>query len=190
MANSLSEGFVRTTYTGITTVHHAIIPVNFDGTLTPGVQPSVTRKDATTVAIETGFQEFLDAFGEGFNDDTLFGLCEAYSVDPDTEERQFIYGWNANFTGTNASPNIALAMATSTFKTILGGILRIVQMEGVTVVNIKQRPPYFVTSPQEVIASYITSDDSIVIGRDNNYAFSPISFTTKTSDALRNAAGL
>lgn len=190
MANSLSEGFIRGTYTGSSGIHHFILPVNFDGVPTQGTEPLLTQKDAGTILAVAGLQEYLDVYGTLFNDDSLFGLAEAYTVDPDTEERTFIYGWDMDFLGLSTQPNVPLGMATMTFKTIGGGLLKIVAMEGAATVNTKEYSPFPGGSNLTDIADYVTSGDSIVIGRDDDYAFAPISFTVKTSDALRKRVGL
>lgn len=190
MANSLSEGFIRLTYSGPSGIHHAMYPVNYSGTPTPGVEPTLVQKDTTTVGAIAGFADFIAAFGILFNDDTLFGLAEAYTVDPDTEERQYIFGWDVNDNGSNASANVPLGMTTLTYKTTTGGVLKIVAMEPVFAVNQKIFPPYLVDSAQDVLTQYITGDNSIIVGRDDEYAFAPISLTSKTSDALRERVGL
>jgi len=190
MANSLSEGFIRQTYIGLSGVHHAVFPINFDGTPVAGVEPSFTQKDGGTIAAEAGYAALLSVYLDMFDGDTLFGLVEVYAVDADTEERTFIYGWDANTLGTNANPSRALSMDTLTFKTIGGGVLRVTAMEGIYNANTKLRPPFVDGEPVDALADYVISDDSILIGRDNTYAFAPISLTVKTSDALRKRMGL
>lgn len=185
MGNSLSEGFARTTYTGVSGIHHMITPVNYDGSPVSGVEPTLTKKDLTTVSATTGMNDFLNEFAKFFNGSTNFGLVEFYKVDPDTEERTFIWGFNANLNGSHASPPVTWEMFTMSFKTIFGGSLKIVGMEASFSVNVYDTPPFTVGTPIADLAAYITSDDSIVIGRDNSYAFAPISFKTKTSDVLR-----
>lgn len=190
MANSLSEGFIRGTYTGASGIHHFILPINFDGTPTPGTEPLLTKKGAGTILAEAGLQAFLDVYGTLFNDDTQFGLAEAYTVDPDTEERGFVWGWDMDFLGLSSQPNVPLGMATMTFKTIVGGLLKVVAMEGAATVNTKEFSPFPSGSNLTDLSDYVTGTDSIVIGRDNAYAFASISFTVKTSDALRKRVGL
>lgn len=188
--HSLSEGFVRQTYIGANGVHHAMFPINFDGTPTPGVNPNVSTKDTSTVVLQAAYADFLDAYRAAFHTDVLFGLAECYAVNPDTAERTFIYGWDAGAVGASASPTVEFGMATLTLKTIAGGILRIVQMEGITPVNLKLRPPFLADSAVDLLTDYLVSDDSIIIARDDTYAFGAISLTCKTSDALRKRAGL
>lgn len=190
MSNSLAEGFVRVTYSGPNGPHHQILPVNYAGTPTPGVMPDFTTKDAATISMSTGMASYLAEFRKWFNDDTLIGLVEAYTVDPDTEERTFIWGYDAGLLGADGGANVALSMCTLSFKTIAGGLLKIVFMESVKPVNTKIFPPYTVDSVQADMTAYITSDDSFIIGRDNAYAFASISQTVKTSDALRKRANL
>jgi hypothetical protein len=190
MANSLSEGFVRITYTGTAAPHHQIIPINFDGTPTPGTEPSFTTKGAGTKLASVGIGEYLDAYLTYFNDDSQFGLVEVYAVDADTEERTFIWGMDANTTGTSPNARVPLEMVTLSFKTIGGGSLRIVGMETIVGVNTVLSTPFPDGSPAQIMSDYVTSSDSIVIGRDNTYAFAPLRQKSKTSDVLRKRAGL
>jgi hypothetical protein len=190
MANSLAGGFIRNTYTGDNGPHHAIYPIKFSAEPTPGVEPSLDQKDTTSILATVGFAEFLAVLRPFFNTATKFGLSEIYKVDAETEERTFIYGWDAAVTGSAIAANIELSMATLTYKTIGGGGLKIVMMEGITLPNIKFYPPYTVDSVEADLTAYITSGDTIIIGRDNTYPFAPITFGCKTSDALRAKAGL
>jgi hypothetical protein len=190
MANSLSEGFVRITYTGTAAPHHQIVPINFDGTPTAGSEPSFTTKGAGTKLASVGIGEYLDAYLSYFNDDSQFALCEVYAVDPDTEERTFIWGMDLATSGTSPNSRVPLEMMTLSFKTVGGGSLRIVGMETIVGVNTVLQTPFPDDSPADIVSTYIVSADSIVIGRDNTYAFAPLRQKSKTSDVLRERAGL
>ena len=190
MANSLSEGFARVTYSGLNPPHHAMLPINFDGTPTPGVEPSLTQKDGTNIAASVGILAYLDVFQAMFNNDTLFGLVELYQVDPDTEERTFIYGFDAGVTGSSGAENVEFAALTLSFKTVFGGVLKVVAMEGVSVPNFKITAPFPSGSNLKAWSDYVVSDDSIIIGRDNAVPFAPIAASCKYNDALRAKAGL
>lgn len=185
MANSLSEGFVRLTYSNPYGVHHAMFPVNYDGTPTPGTEPTVTLKDATTEGLVTAFAAFMVLYKVMFDSDVLFGLAEAYAVDAETEERTFLYGWNVGIAGTSAGSITRDNMVTLTFKTVGGGVLKVVMMETNLTTGLTYRPPFAVDSPWEDLASFIVSGESFLIGRDNTYPFAPISLKSKESDALR-----
>lgn len=190
MANSLAEGFVRITYSNPWGSHHQILPVNFVGTPTAGVMPSFTTKDDGTVTMLDGMADYLAEFRKWFNDDTVIGLVEAYAVNPTTEERTFIWGYDAGLFGADGGANVQYGMCTLSFKTIAGGVLKLVFMESVKPVNTKVFAPFTVDSVQEDMAAFITGDESFIIGRDNAYAFAAIAQTVKTSDALRKRAGL
>lgn len=190
MANSLSEGFARITYTGLSGIHHQMLPVNFSGTPVAGVEPTFTTKIAGTVAAETAISDWLDVFRAAFNTATLFGLVEIYAVNPTTEERTFIYGFDASRAGSSGDPSVQYSMGTMTFKTIGGGLLKIVAMEPVLGVNTKLYPPFFLGGILDDIQAFVVDGDSFIIGRDDDYSFAPISWTTKTSDALRKRVGL
>lgn len=187
--NSLSEGFIRLTYTGVTKPHHIIIPVNFEGTPTPGTNPDLTRKDGGIIDAEAGLDAFIDVYGNFFNTGVLFGLAEAYTVNAMTEERTFIYAWNANRHGDDGNPSQANVRATMTFKTLAGGRLNVTFMEPVVHYDVLEFPPYAALSRELLMSDYIVSNSSIVIGRDNTYAFTPIAYKGKVDDVLRKRAG-
>lgn len=190
MTNSLSEGFIRQTYAWGNSVHHAIFPINFAGTPTPGSSPTLTTKSGGTVSFEDGLADLLAVYKRFFNATTIFGLAEIYAVNPTTQERTFIYGLNAALTGSDPSANVHLGMATMSFKTIAGGLLKMTFMEGVLPVNTAGRPPWVVDSREDAITDYLCGDDGIVVGRDDSYPFSSIAIHIKTSDALRKREGL
>lgn len=190
MANSLAEGFIRQTYSGLSGIHHAVIPVNYAGVPVQGVEPDIVQKDGTEIPAITGFATFLTPYREIFETETLFGLAEAYAVDPDTEERNFLYSWNVAANGTSDNDSVELGIATMTFKTAKGGIIRLTAMESVFPVNQKFNAPYTGIADLLALSNYMVSNASIVIGRDNAYAFTPIATTVKTSDALRKRVGL
>ena len=188
-SNSLSEGFIRLTYTGVTKPHHIILPINFDGTPTPGVEPNLTTKGGDSIGVEAGLDGFIDVYGNFFNTGVRFGLAEVYAVNPTTEERTFIYAWNVDRTGDDgnaAQENVRLTM---TFKTVAGGRLNIVMMEPVNHYDTLEFPPYVPLSRELLMSNYITGDDSIVIGRDNTYAFVPVTMKGKIDDVLRKRSG-
>lgn len=185
MANSAAPGFIRQTYVSPQGVHHVQLGINFSSTPTAGVEPQLDQRDATSVAAISGWAAFLAEYRKFFDEDTNFGLAEIYRVDPSTEERFFIYGWNVAAQGLAATANVPLGMLTMTYKLTNGGLLRVVMMEGVTVVNQNLAPPYIVDTPFQDITEYLVSGDNIIYGRGNAYPFAPISARSKTSDALR-----
>jgi len=182
---SLGNGFARITYTGLSGIHHAIVPLLIAGTPVAGTEPDVTMKDATTINAQAGIDEYLSHYRDFFPSTTNFGLVEVYSVNPATEERTFIWGYNADIAGTHASVGILWEMFTMTFKTIGGSVAKVVGMEASFAVNVYDTPPFTVATPIDNMAIYMVSDECIHVGRDNTFPFAPLSFRTKTSDVLR-----
>lgn len=189
MANSLSEGFIRVTYVNIGGIHHQTIPVNYDGTPSPGVMPNVTLKNTTTLAADAALDDWLDVFQGVFSSSTIFGLSEAYAVDADDEEAHYLFAWDANHVGAATESDLPFNGLCQTFRTKIGGILRVTAMSCVIVSEIKNFPPYEALTAGRAISDYIVGATSMFIGRDNNYAVAPISSTSKVYDVLRKRGG-
>jgi hypothetical protein len=188
MDTALAPGYGKLTYSGTLFPHHLIMPINFDGTPTPGVEPDIVLKDASTISFSSAFAGFLTEFRPFFGSATNFGLVEVHAVDATTGEDTFIWGYNANVTGTGTGTNTPLSQLVQTFKLIGGGVYKLFAMEGLITVNNKTFPPY--GGVPESMSDFITGAGSPVYGRDNTYPFAPISMTTKTNDALRKQHGL
>ena len=190
MANSLSPGFARISYTGPTGLHHAIVPINLKDGWVQGEEPTIFQKDGTEVPAVTGIGTYITAYAGIFDDGTDFGLVEIYAVDDETEERTFIFAFNSTESGSNVLGAVQYALSTMSFKTTKGGLIRQSAMECVFPVNQKFYAPYTGIADLLAFANYVVSANSIVFGRDGSYAFAPIATTIKTSDALRERAGL
>jgi hypothetical protein len=184
-ANSQSEGYARFTYVSTQGVHHGEININFSGIPEQGAEPTLVKRDTTTAAATAALAGFFDEYVKFFDDDTNFGNVEIYAVDPETEERSFIWSYNLNMQGAAVTSNVALGMLTMTWRTGKGGILRVVMMEGVAAVNQNLAPPYITDTPFSDLDIYVRGDDAVLIGRDDAYAFSAMSAKSKTSDVLR-----
>lgn len=182
--NSLSEGFARITYAGGSVIHHQVLPINFSGVPEAGVEPNLTTKVGGTVGAIAGLGAYIDAVKAVFADDTIFGLCEIYAVDADDNERHFMYAFDLAEVGTGVGEIQLYKMLTMTWKTKVGGLLKLTFMEHRLANVSKTRSPYEALSDYALINTYMLSDDCIVIGRDNNYAFAPISASNRYSDAL------
>jgi len=187
---SLAPAFARITYTGLSGIHHKIIPVNISGSPTPGTSPELILKSSTPMDSVDALTAFVDAWAEMLHSSTTIGLCEIYTVDADTGEGTFIFGFDLAAAGAASFPAVELSMAILTMKLINGRLYRDTTMEGFTPVNTKLYPPFLAGTGVAIYSAYLSSADSIVYGRGNSYPFAAISLTAKTSDALRNREGL
>jgi hypothetical protein len=166
-----------------------IVPLNYDGTPTPGVEPDILTKDGSTVAGATAMGALFDVFLPLFNASTHFGLCEFHTVDPTTGVDQFIFGFNLGGVGSSGGARVAMGQFVMNFKTTIGSLYRLYLMETSVTINRRETPP-FSDAIYTDVADYIASADSPVYGRANAYPFAAISWLTKTNDKLRKAAGL
>lgn len=189
MDTALAPGYARVTYDGVLFPHHMMIPVNYDGTPTPGVEPDLLTKDGSSIAGVAGVTGFLTPMLPNWNTGTNFGLVEFHTVDDITGADAFIYAANLGLTGGAVSANIPTSEGILTFKLATGGLYRLYWMEGAVAANQRVLPP-FAAGYLEDASDYIVSDDSIVYGRSNAYPFAPISFITKYNDKLRKQQGL
>lgn len=190
MDRSLAPGFIRITYTGQHSPHHAIFPVNIDPDSVAGVEPQVALKDTTSVDVEDAVATMMTAWLPLLSSNQLVGLCEVYTVDVTTGEGRFIWGFDIDEVGGAGGDGVSLLMATFSFKLVNGRTYKTVVMENGFSVNTKVFAPY---TPEGVLDDYAVwacGASSLIYGRGNAYPFAPISATMKTSDALRKKAGL
>jgi len=189
MDTSLAPGYAKVTYNGSLFPHHMTIPIKFDGTPTPGVEPSILLKDASSAGISSALDDMFDVIVPFFNTGTAFGLVEVHAVDDVTGDDTFIWGYNMGRNGTSAVANKTLAEDVWSFKLVNGGLYKLYLMEDVQPVNVKTFPPYAAGVAGD-LSDFISGPSSPVYGRTNSYPFSPISETTKTNDSLRKQHGL
>jgi hypothetical protein len=186
---ALAPGYVRFTYDGVLFPHHGTIPVNYDGTPTPGSEPDILLKDGSSLGVEAALDAYLDVLTPHFNTSVNFGNAEAHAVDSVTGEDTFLWTWNAARVGSDSGPAIATGQAVFSFKTSVGSQLKVYLMESGSPANNKFLPPY---APGIIadLSDYVASAASMFYGRGNAYALAPISFITKYNDKLRKQQGL
>lgn len=188
LSSKLSPGFVKWNYSGTGLPHFEIIPINFASPPTPGVLPDLLTSSGATKGFDVFMGEWYNAISDSYAPDTLFGIAEIYKVDATTGIRTFLYALDSDSPGTSSDPQQALVMATWSFKTIGGGILKVTAMEGVyaeNARNVGRVPP----GPRQTVIDYIVSGDNCFYGRDNSYPLAFKTFTSKINDKLRKAEG-
>jgi len=189
MDTSLAPGYCRVTYNGQLFPHHMVIPINFDGVPTPGVEPDLLLKDASSLGAEAAIGAFVTLVADFYNTSEHFGLAEIHAVDDVTGADTFIYAWNLNILGTSPTANKATFQTVMTFKTVAGGLYRLYMMENIEGANSHILPPY--SDPTALaLSNFVVGDSSPVYGRGNAYPFVPVSKITKSNDKLRKQQGL
>jgi hypothetical protein len=189
MDTGLSPGYIRQTYDGTLFPHHMVCPVNIDLGVTPGVEPDITLKDASTLGVIAAWAAFLAVIKPFFPSAIHFGLAEVHTVDPATGLDTFIFAWNAGVVGVSGGASVVAGQEILTFKTSIGSLYKLYLMEPSVPVNLRVLPPY--TDPASLaLSNFVVSGASPVYGRKNAYPFVPISLITKTNDKLRAQHGL
>lgn len=186
---SLAPGYVRVTYDGTLFPHHMTIPVNYDGTPTPGVEPNLLLKDASSLGAEAAIGALFAVITPFFKTTTHFGLAEAHTVDSVTGADSFIYAWNLGLTGGDIGTQVTNGQQVLVFKTSVGSLYKLYMMENVSPVNVKVLPPYS-AGPIADLSDFVVGASSPIYGRQNAYPFVPVSSLTKTNDKLRKQHGL
>lgn len=189
MPTSLAPGYVRVTYDGALFPHHMTIPVNFSGTPTPGTEPDLVLKDASTDGAISAIAALMALVQPFLTTTTHIGLAEAHTVDETTGEDQFIFAWNVGLLGTSGAARVAMSQIIFVFKTAIGSLYKLYIMEGSQPVNIKQLPPYTETI-YDNLSDFVVGASSPCYGRGNSYPFVPVSVLNKTNDKLRKQQGL
>lgn len=190
MDTGLAPGFARWTYTGATGAHHGLLPVNLVDGWVSGTEPMLTNKGGTDITAIAAVTEYIDNWKALVGNDQNIGLCEIYSVDPDTGEGTFVFGFDLATTGSSGGTSAAKRGMQITFKLTNGRVFRAAFMETGIAADVDQRPPFTALSGQAVFSDYVVSDDSIVYGRGNAYPFAPIRLLSKEYDVLRKRTGL
>lgn len=189
MDTSLAPGYIRQTYDGTLFPHHMTVPINFDGTPVPGVEPDLLLKDASSSGSVAAWDDLLQLIKVFFPSSVHFGLAEIHAVDSDTGLDTFIYAWNAGVVGTAGGAQVVAGQNVFSFKTTAGSAFKLYLMESVEAVNLRKLPPY-VDAPNSNLSDFIVGDSSPVYGRGNAYPFVPVSIISKTNDKLRKQHGL
>lgn len=186
---SLAPGYIRLTYSGVLFPHHMTIPINFDGTPTPGEQPNLILKDLSVVPMNTAMTAFVNVLKPFYAAATHFGLMEAHAVDPVTGADQFIFSDDIDQIGTSLGTANPCVQVVLTYKLRTGGLYRLFMMEAEAAANVKAFPPMSETRVAN-LNTYITGDTSLIYGRTNQYPFTVVSYVSKFNDKLRKQQGL
>ena len=189
MPTSLAPGYVRVTYDGTLFPHHMTIPVNYSGVPTPGTEPDLVLKDASTDGVMSAIAALFAVIQPFFNVGVHFGLAEAHTVDAVTGEDQFIFAWNLGLLGTSVAPTIPTTQFVFSFKTSLGSAYKLYLMETIIQPNLRDLPPY-TEANRLALSDFVVGNSSPIYGRGNAYPFVPVSAISKTNDKLRKQQGL
>lgn len=180
--HSLFPGFIKLAYTANGHPHVMVLPVK------PSVSGSTFAVDKIDGGTYDPWTDAVDAYvllqkGELKTTDSI-NNAELWTLASETADPLFRETYAIGVAGTGTAANQPFAERVLTFRTALGGILRNYLMEGSTVINIRDNPP-FTASAYNDVAGLFVSSDGFVFGRDGGAPVVPIRMTSKTNDSLR-----
>lgn len=185
---SLSPGYAKVTYTGTLFPHHMTIPVNYDGTPTPGTEPALLLRNLTSSPGVAAIAAYMAVIKPFFHTTTVFGLIEFHTVDSMTGLDQFIYAADLGVLGTASAANVVCGQGVLTMKATNGRLYRCYLMEGIEPPGDKLYPGAF-GSDLAALSAFLSGVSSPVYARGNAYLFSDVSWVTKLNDKLRKQQG-
>lgn len=189
LSSHLAPGFVRVTYSGTRNPHHQIIPINFAGDPTPGVSPEVLPTGGTPIDLGGALLLYAaDAMCKQFPSTVRIGAADAYSVDPDTGVRTFIYTYDLATIGVNVGTQVAFTEGVWMFKSTVGKPIKVYLMESVYAADVRNVGSVPADARQDML-DYILSADNIFYGRTDAYPLGFMTFTSKINDVLRRNGG-
>lgn len=173
MANFPGEYQVEITYiVGI--IEHKM-SLNCDvvgGFVVPGTDPvniDLQTKGGSSVQLAIAVPAFVNLLKKLWHDDCSFVDYTFWRFDVGTYDRNFIATGSLAIDGDSASENNIAHQQTLTFRTVGGGILKLVLLESIFAGNLKQSLPAASNADTVALRDFVLSDNNWIIARDNTY---------------------
>lgn len=158
-------------YTVSGETHVAKYNVNLETAPSPGDSMSLinlVQRDGGLTPILSAITDWVNVIKAQFHTSVTFDLAELWSVAPLSTDRTYINSQTIGIAGTSSNPVNLAHQVTMTFRTVEGGVMKIILLEtsGVTLV----REPYAGAHPgYQAIMDYVEGDDGWFLGRDTSY---------------------
>jgi len=169
--------------------HQARYNVRVDGTPTPGTafaDIDVLRRDDSPFALDGEIDDWVTIIKGLFNSGagiTTIQYAELWKYEAESFDASFVSTYPIDIAGTSASAIVPYQQTIVTFRTALGGIMKMVWMETViSTVAIDTLP--FSNSTLDAAADAIVAGTVPWMGRDGSYPFACIAAYPGQSEAL------
>lgn len=183
-ANSLYPGFVKLKYTANGHIHFQVLPVEAD-THAPGVEPTFTRPGAISVNMNTAINEYIALIDNFYPAGASFILAEYWNIATVDSDPVFEYALTSGAVGVNGAVSQPNGQMCISFRSSVGGILKLYFMESSFSTDLKDEYP-FNTASILALSDYLTDPTTAwVKARDGGYPIAGIRMLTKVNDALR-----
>lgn len=180
-SNSLYPGFVYLFYETGGTPHKMTIPIS--NPVEVGGVWYVDNAGGTSVLLSTTLVTLVNILRGFYPASATFLYYELWTMASPTADPIFRETDRIDIVGTSGSAPQAYGQCVFTFRTKLGGILKVYLMESVKAVNAIIQPPF--TGNDLTFVTHMIGTSCIWFGRDGSDAIVCIRAVTKTSDALR-----
>lgn len=180
--NSLYPGFVRISYKAHGHPHKQVIPC------TPALQAGTwfveTTDSSTFLQWDTAVNALLALEKVFINTADGFDGAELWTLATPTSAPVFRTNVTLAIAGTSGAAAVANSQMVFSFRTSLGGRLKLFLMETGNGPDSVVRPP-FAAGANKNLSDYVIAAASWLRGRDGGHIISPAGLVTKTNDALR-----
>lgn len=185
--NSLYPAFVKMFYSVSNRQHVQTISINYtynaadvggDPTLIQVVTPN------GLIAFKTALDAWIGLLKPAFNTAAQFGNVELWAYPTINDDPRFITSFSANTAGTSGTATVPYSQSTWSFRSTNGGILKVVLLDTVFPVNVRDDAPITTVGATGVVSG-ITLPSYPFLARDGGRGFTPIRLLTKTNDVLR-----
>lgn len=182
--NSLSPAFIRLRYTVATVQHTMTLPTSINGTITPGVSPNLNARNSPVGSFTAFIENFSGILDACFSTDCTLDNAELWSQPEPTDNPIWVYTAALNNPGDSGTPYVRAEQMVFTFRSNLGGLLRIYLMETFIPPNQTQTAAQL-TSPWSTLVNYVIGDYNFIKCRDNGWPILSLGWKSKTNDVLR-----
>jgi len=183
-AHSLAPGFVEIHYTYSQLLHKMRLPVIPDASWAVGVEPSLVQKNGVSVDFSTAIDAFVTLLRPLFANTTEIIKADAWFYPVNAPDPIWVYSHPIGLLGTGVTANLLAGQMVISFRTILGGIMKLYLMEGSYTTNARNSYPFGAGNLTN-LTNYMIGVTSWIYGRDNGALIVPMWATTKANDALR-----
>jgi hypothetical protein len=183
---SLSPGFVKIRYTGVTYTHIQTIPVEPSGSPVIGTEPNFLTKAGTPLAMSTCINAYVALAKTLVSAAITFVDAEYWDQPVPEDDPYWVYTHPIAVVGTHATASVADRQQSISFRTGAGGLAfnYLLEISGAFPADARQNFPTG-SAPVNALKDYLIGNTSWCVGRDGGFYVTPVWYTTKNNDSVR-----
>lgn len=183
--NSLYPGFVKLKYVSNGHTHYQVLPVLYDVTPDAGDEPIFQTRDLSVIGMNAAIDAYIAIIDNLFTDTGSFVIAENWAYPSVDSDPIFTYVYEIGQPGVSGTAPLTNGQLVVSFRTALGGFLKLYFMEQLGGLASKDEYP-FANATVDALADYLINPAlGWVVGRDGSHPISGLRALTKTNNALR-----